>query len=66
MTESQDRHLSLKALSRIHDLPPLRSEQPKPNTTPSGRIGGKGARPGQGRRSGGVLSLLFHGDVWRW
>jgi hypothetical protein len=66
MSESQDRRLSLKALSRIHDLPPLRSEQPVPGKTPSGRIGGIGAPPGQGRRSGGILSLLFHGDVWRW
>jgi hypothetical protein len=65
VSESQDRHLSLKALSRIHELPPLRSEQPKPNSTPSGRIGDD-VPPGQGRRSGGILSLLFHGDVFRW
>ena len=66
MSEREDHLTLLEALSRIHDLPPLRAVQPKaPKWTrvPVGKLG-LDVR-GQGRRSGGVLSL-FAGEVFRW
>ena len=66
MSESQDRHLTLKALSRIHDLPPLRSEQPEIAKTPRRMRSAGSMIEGQGRRSGGVLLRLFEKEVFRW
>ena len=70
MTEARDRLTFLEALKRIHDLPPLRAVQPK--ASPAHHRGCWGSDVpslGQGRRSGGVLSLLtewVEGSVVRW
>lgn len=68
MTEAQDRHALLEALSRIHKFSPLRAVQPQTSekdAPPAGGSAGSVAR-GQGRRSGGILLRLFEREVFRW
>jgi hypothetical protein len=71
VTEAQDHRTLLRALSRIHKFPPSCAVQPKASETdPVLGRGSTGAVSvkGQGRRGGGVLSLLksfLQGEVWR-
>jgi hypothetical protein len=71
VTEAQDHRTLLRALSRIHRFPPpcaVQPKAPKRTTFSSWGSGGDGNVKGQGRRGGGVLSLLksfLEGEVWR-